>query len=371
MMDRKELERILDEHLSKGRAYLTKSQRYEWNRNTLKSYLVEVNTDSPVGTYKQFAEFIESLDTSVAVESRATDDPTLHQLFVGSRKSEFWVDSLDERFWILHSTEESSISDAALRSLVLKTPRLDLAWLPTSQLDSWTSELGSRQQITARFGMARSALSEDSLSEEALENGLLLKLAASADVSTRWNDFRTAELTASSMAMWSCRVVRRNQDQVAVDDVNAMGKITARGDSFLMHTEIVASIRNRYSAMIRTWEQAFCLRWVSAHSDSGILPVGVPAELKFPEAREEAELVRLIEVMFNCTDPFRLYGVPVRRGEGAFVVKGVDLHTGDKVDFEITRSMIRAYLASDGCGNVLARLTTNLQQFHDARMELR
>jgi hypothetical protein len=48
----------------------------------------------------------------------------------------------------------------------------------------------------------------------------------------------------------------------------------------------------------------------------------------------------------------------------------VDLHTGDALDLELTPFFVRVYLTSSSCGNVLARLLTNLQHYHDARVEL-
>lgn len=367
-MDRKALERTLDEHLLKGRSYFTSTLRFEESRNTLKSYIVEVNLDREIDDFRSFWEFLSSLDSPVKLAGTPTDDTTLHRLYVGARRIEFFVDTLAPRFWILHSVAESSESDASIRSLAMRTAKMDLAWLPTDQLEHWTGEVGIRTQMMARAGMARPSISEETISEDILANGFLLRLSSTADISERWRAFRQNPLTDQSMALWMCRVVRGDDDRIAIDDVNATGKFTARGDSFRTHSEIVAHVRNRYGKMIEDWETRHRIGWID--SGRGLLPTGVPAEIVFSEARSEEEIEALLALMFDAADPFRLYGVPVRIRSGGFVVNAVDLHTGDKLNFEINARLMRIYLSGDACGNVLARLLTNLQQFYDARLKL-
>jgi hypothetical protein len=170
------------------------------------------------------------------------------------------------------------------------------------------------------------------------------------------------------MALWSANVARQNDDLVVRDDITAFGKATSRGNSFLLHQELISSVRSFYSQLIQNWEAAYRIRWVQR--PSGLLPTGSPAEVQFIDPLSESLQLILLGHLFNSGEPYRLYGVPEDQGAGRFVTRAVDLHTGDSLDIELTRTVLRVYLGQDSCGNVLARLLTNLQHHFDARLSL-
>lgn len=343
----------------------------EKGQNSVKSYLLEVNDDidQPGATVPERA--LSTLPRNMKHSLHSSEDPSLFLLSIGSRGSgnaTFFLDCLDPRFWILHSTDPAQDSDLAIRNLVLRSRKIDSAWLPSQHFLSWLDRLGISRSLTARFSMP-SSLHWESLPDPISEDsGLVFKITASGSARPRWDHYATFEPLRSSMALWSANVARQDDDLVVRDDITAFGKATSRGNSFLLHQELISSVGSLYSQLIHNWEDIYRIRW--ERKPSGLLPSGSPAEIHFVEPVSESIQQSLLEQLFNSGEPYRLYGVPEYQGTGRFVTRAVDLHTGDSLDLELTRTMLRIYLGANACGNVLARLLTNLQHHFDARLSL-
>ena len=75
-----------------------------------------------------------------------TQEPTLLRVIDGRGRA-FFVDSLNERFPLIHTIELADASDAAVRRLVSKGLNLDHCWLPSLML--MNEELGQAIGVTA------------------------------------------------------------------------------------------------------------------------------------------------------------------------------------------------------------------------------
>jgi hypothetical protein len=360
--------RVLDEWMARGYAQFIQTGRLPRGRNPLKSYLVEANVPGVAEGSDGLSAFFARDDVPSPTRLERTDDPTLHQIEVG--RVRFFLDTLDPRFWLLHSTGPAEITDAAVRSLVNRTPLLDSAWLPSRHFEAWSGELGAPRVLTAKFAVPTGLYRDELPDDPFLDDSLLLRVGSTGDARDRWEVLRESAPLAPSLALWSARIVRRqpDRDHVVVDDVTADGKLTSRGDSFRLHQEILIGLKDRYAGLIVGWEDRYRLGWQA--SGDGVRPTGRTADLTLPEPLDEPSLEDLLGKLFTGGEPYRLYGVPVRHVGPRYVVRGIDLHTSDKIDFEIGPDLVRAYLYPSTCGNVLARLLTNLQHYHDARVDL-
>lgn len=369
-MDRKEMTRHLDEWMSSSYAHFRASRRLPRGRNPLKSYIVEANALDGSKRQEGVTSFFKHADLPIPVEVEETDDPTLQILRIGRSGVSFFLDTLDTRFWLLHSTATADAADSAVRTLVHRTRLLDSAWLPSRQFEAWAGDLGVPRVLTAKFSVPTGLYREELPEEEFLDESLLFRIGANGDARERWRAYRDSEALAPSLALWSARIARREPDRdgAIVDDVTAAGKLTCRGNSFRLHQDLLHGLKNRYAELIVGWEKRYRLGW-ERHGSSA-KPTGITAEITFPVPLDESALENLLGTLFNCGEPYRLYGVPLRQGLLRYVVRGVDLHTGDKIDFEINPTLLRLYLYPTTCGNVLARLLSNLQHYHDARVEL-
>lgn len=370
-MDRKTLAHQLERWITEGHFFFEETGRYESNRPLLKSYLVEANAPEVEDRADAVASFFERIGLPVEVQVFPSDDPSIHRVVIGRSNSPatFFLDTLDHRYWIFHTVESASDADQAIRRLVHQTRFLDACWFPSHQLGKWSGEVGTPRSLTAKFAVPSLLYRETITDEDLLKDSLYLRIGSRGDARTRWDQItESGSILAPQMALWSTKVVRHLDDGASTitSDVTASGKMTSKGTSFRLHQEILAGLRSRYRDMIDAWEQTYRIGWDS--KNGGLQPSGAVATLAFPDAKSEGEIETIITQIFSCTEPFRLFGIPAKHGSTRYTIRGIDLHTGDKVDFEITSDFIRTYLYPTTCGNVLARLLTNLQHFVDARI---
>lgn len=371
VMDRRTLALALDEWMTTGYNHLLGTHRHKRGHHLLKTYLVEANTPKRNGEALDVVSFFERNTPRGPIDVASTDDQSIFQLHIGRTGVPFFLDTLDRRFWVLHTIAPATDSDKAIRGLILGTRNLDSFWLPTHQMEDWVGRLGVPRVLTTKFAVATGLYQENIPEEEFLDESLVFRIGALGDARPRLNAYRESPILAANLALWSASIARRwsDGDQLTTSIVTASGKITARGNSFRLHDEIVNGLRARYATLIEEWEARFQLRW--SETDGRLTPAGETAIIEFPERLSQRDLGGVISVLFSCAEPFRLSGTPIARSDnGQYVVKAVDLHTNHKVDFEITPGLLRAYLHSDTCGNVLARLVTNLQHYVDARIKL-
>ncbi|MGI8483620.1 MAG: hypothetical protein ACR2OU_05100 [Thermomicrobiales bacterium] len=360
--------------MEEGQIHFMKTGRHAKDKSLLKSYIVEANTTEAVRERGGVAEFFSLLDTSIPVQVEFVDDPTVSMLKLGESEVEFYLDSLDPRFWVLHTTAPASAADVTVRKLVHRTRLLDSVWLPTHEFENWIGEISSPRRMTAKFAL-NTGIYRDSIPEEELGNdSMLFSIGSVGNVLERWRRFREIDELSSMQALWSARGVRRSSpddDIFSLEEVTAAGKVTVRGNSFLHHEAFLRDLQERYRSLITGWENSFRLGWKQSDSRKyGVTPTGSVAEVYWPFEMDTSDQESLLSVMFNCGEPYRLYGIPQDQGRSRYSIRAVDLHTGDKLDIELLPTHIWVYLSENACGNVLARLLTNLQHYHDARTAL-
>lgn len=373
-MNRAALADQLDRWMTDGYFYFRETGKYESRRPLLKSYLVEVDAPELEAAGSSVETFLTSLKSPADLHVERTEDPVLFSVRIRSGQAAplFFLDTLDSRYWTFHTIAAAGEADQAIRALVLRTRAMDACWFPSQQLAAWVGEVGTPRSLTAKFA-GPTWLYRESLSDDAfLDESLYMRIGSRADARVRWDQMAQHDhVLGPQLALWSARIVRtlEGSSEIQVQtDVTASGKLTSKGTSFRLHQEVISGMRDRYRNLIAGWEDQYRLRWEA--TDGGKRQVGRVATLPFPTIKTMAELESLVRQMFDCTEPFRLFGIPSRSGDARLVVRGIDLHSGHKVDFELVEDQMRVYLRENACGNVLARLVTNLQHFVDARFQL-
>lgn len=92
--------------------------------------------------------------------------------------------------------------------------------------------------------------------------------------------------------------------------------------------------------------------------------------MKFSQDTEIHDLELFAKSIFRAARPFRLFGILHRVTDARLDVEAIDLHTGDEFSAELTREWMRVYLPRGSCGNVIARLFTNLLHSLDSNTNL-
>jgi hypothetical protein len=270
----------------------------------------------------------------------------------------FFVDTLNTRFWLLHSTAVVDDLDRLLRRHVWPSARLDKAWFPRQQLQEME---GDRRWV-------RSSFSSDVLQPQ----------HKGATVPRRWriqvegenpdellNLVSQQERYRAGAALTAVGSVLEGPSggyaEVAAD---YQGGFVASGSDFHLVAGLLWRTLDRYERYVRELESTYRLG-VSATEEMGMTLEGEVATIEFPH--EVEDLDALVTNLFTCKEPFRLWAVPREVSAGQWEANTVDLHVGHPLCLEITSRWLRVLLGPDTCGNTLARLIANLQHRFDAR----
>lgn len=371
-MDRAEMIGLFDASMSADHSYFSEHRQHQHRKQLLKSYLIEANTGDSLNEKNGLAIFFESINGGVKLTVQEGRDTTLRQAKIGIHESDFFIDTYDPRFWVAHSLAPAQEADQAIKQLVQRTRLLDSFWIPCDQFEGWAQEAGTPRTVSGKFAI-NTGLYQDSIQDEVFQDeSFYLKIGSSGNVMPRWKTFKEAEQFRNLHAIWSARIHRRHgtQDEapVAIDEVTAAGKVTARGDSFGPHEAILRVFQKNYRELITEWEDKYRISYHA--SNGGIAVHGEVATIEWHDPLNEVQFQALIRQMFNSGEPYRLYGAPIQSFGNRVSIQTVDLHTGEPLRLELSPRRVWIHLNERSCGNVIARLLTNLQHYHSARCDL-
>ena len=273
----------------------------------------------------------------------------------------FFVDALNPRFWLLHSTAPADRLRRLLRRHLLLSSQLDQTWFSSQQL----------QELEGERRWVRSSFNADTLQPN--EPGAVVPRRWRIQVEGEHPD-ELLELVSreqrykAGAALTAVGAVLsgpgKKSAEVAAD---YQGGFVASGGDFSLVTGMLWRTLDRYEAYVRALESTFRLG-TAVTEDMGLTIQGEIATIEFPH--EVGDLNALVSNLFTCTEPFRLWAVPREAAVGQWEANAVDLHVGQTLRLEITSRWLRVLLGPETCGNTLARLVANLQHRFDARTQL-
>ena len=290
---------------------------------------------------------------------RATDDVHLHE--VQAVEASYVVDTIDGRFWSLHTSDPASAARRPINAAVSRRHDLDYVWLPSSHLR--TIERHGRTKFVSsdfRAGQFRPANTVHNLSFRA-RGGTSQQLL---DAISQLPDY--------TYALSLDRVGLLAEDDLlgSVEEaVSRMAVFLARGQSFALHQQVVAGTVERYRRLVEAAE-ALALGFDPIH-DADSAPLGGrlsggPIELRFSQPL--ADFDGFLAQLLSSRAPFRLWGLIDDYTERYAEIEAVDLHVGGRIRIEATPDMVRVLLRRGGCGNTIARLVSNLQHHVDGNL---
>jgi hypothetical protein len=362
----------------------------------VKSYIVEVHPKGSIADSTFWSQaFIQVLPRQ--------DESLL--LLIDRKNVAYFADLSDSRFIVLHSIGKTDTTDNTLTRLTQGgTEGFDRAWMPSDFL------YGSRRgplrgfkfgHLAAVSGINGVVFADDEVELfvhddgvddtkygiETAEDSAVLdvhddstyfarheqgdavsRLTVSNTV-TADHDFhliRGADVFEGRQALDSIQFVTADDQDFRLNaNTYSTGKIVGSGTSLGLHLLVVESIRSAYGRTIRSIEDDFAMGWTS--SSGGLVRHGEPLIVTFPEGLI-TDLSSFVRSLFSPSLPFRLFGVFHRETDERVDIEAIDLHTNDPLSLEVTKSWMRVYLPKGSCGNIVARLYTNLQ--HSAHSDI-
>lgn len=361
-----------------------------------KCYLIEKSSSETSRYMDAWAKYFPRVEP--------THDRTLMRAY-DSKNNAFFIDVLDDRFCTIHTIAKSDDTDKILGKLTDSgDDGFDRAWLPTKFL--LNSHIGylrgfkfmhqplaqgvelpsSRLLPAAERAETLPSAFEAPLfgSEDALQTARVMaepanKRRLSASSAPRSilaiKDSVTARPDYEALLQTGIFAYRRSLESIQYraflheggeigHSVYSNGKMTANGTSISLHMHGVDKIRTSYARAIRRIEEEYSIGWVS--TGKGTYLKGEPLLISFSSDLLIQDLQAFVRSVFRASRPFRLFGYPHSVTDDRVDVEALDLHTGDTFSAEITKNWMRVYLPVGACGNVVARLVTNLQHAMDS-----
>lgn len=315
-------------------------------KNKIKTYIIESNISEL--NHKSLKGIFEIKDTS---------DNSLKILRFKTRINEFndfYLDVADKRFWKLYSVQDSSNTGRIIKGLIENNfSKLDYLWLPSIILERYMS-LGQETGFSLKFKNKLNSSAEDNKPR---------------DVSMRFwgggakailNSLRSNQPIEQGVSISSIGINHLVEGGYCKENISNFGKFTLmKGNSIDSHFNVVEKIKSDYSKIIKLIETNY--RLGTEMKGEGLILSGGPIFIDFNKELEDIE--GLINTMFSGKMPFRLSGIINKESDSYYSIYGIDLHSNDLVNFEISPQWIAIYLNHTSCGNVVTRLVTNIQTY--------
>jgi len=351
--DREELSQSMTAAMA-GRASDKASLEAFIRPSAVKTYAIEVHLPDGASTASRF----RTLGDRLGLNTAETADPSVGVLH--GPDLTFFVDALDSRFWLLHTTSGATRAQSTLGRAIWTSRDLDWCWFPGLLL-SQSVESSSIRWFKSDF-RGDDLLPSDGIAARRMrvqfegDNASVLyeQLSRNPDYG------HATALTSIAFPLLDAYLGRT--DEVA----NYRGRFIARGDSFELHVGFVGRVLKQYAELIAAIEERFRISW-QGDETGGYTFDGEVLTIDFP--RPIPDMDRFMSGLFSCRDPFRLWAVPRSVAPEVYEAEAVDLHIGAQLRMDFTPERLRVYLSDGVCGNSVARLIANLQHRYDASIE--
>ena len=322
-------------------------------RKKLKTYLIESNIDKvSTENIKGFFSIEHTADTSLKIlKAKLSEKSVLN----------FYLDIEDSRYWKLHSLYDSSLTEYVIKKLVEQNgSRLDYLWICSTILEKYMN-FGKNTGFGVKF---KNKFVKES-NEDVMKDVSMRFWGGGAKEVIR--DLRENKLLKQGITLSAIGINHLVEGGYAKENITNFGRFTVmKGNSVDSHFNIVEKVKNDYSETINLLEDKYRIK--VKKKDNGFKLSGSPLYIDFKEPIENVGM--FVDVIASSTNPFRISGVKRMVNDNFFRVFGIDLHTDDLVNMEITPEWISIYLNSESCGNVVTRLLTNIQTHSTSQIKL-
>lgn len=355
---KRDLAQFLGASLSPQYRVSTDSGEVRQTATYLKTYLVEAHH---FGAERIAAD----MGGWFAHVRRTRDDHLIHM--IDQKEVSYFADLQDDRFLMIHSTGEARLSDETIANLTdSRGSGFDRAWMPASFLrqsyrGTMTGFKYSYRQEVEGFTLADVSRPSEEAPSEKQRTSFRLEVSGQQHAEQDLDAMSEAPILVGRKALEQIeyREADNSSDSLSLS-IYSYGKMVGHGTSLGLHLDNTTSLTQSYGAIIRTIEDHHALGWERTKNGS-IVHRGAPFVARFPRTLVVTDLQRLAQSIFRPSKPFRLYGLFSSAGQNRVDIEAIDLHSGHPLSIEMTPRWMRIYLPVGTCGNVLARLYTNLQ----------
>lgn len=370
---RKHLAAFMDGHMNRVRNAAPDTPGSPGDAAPIKTYLIEgcgplPNPDDVVGPFGTLGLIAQDDDLRDQFGARLhpSGDPdlvTVKGLHGGSQPVFVYVDYSDPRFWLFYTTAPSRIADRFISLLVAAHRDLGRATL-CSEFLAVVAEMGSTVALSLDH---ERRIGRDGPSGAGSPEFLRARVwgTHSELVTTLTRQLGSlSEGIALSQIRLRYSPERNDRGLFCLDDVRSDGRMITRGTSFSAHVSLAQSLRTCYARQVAGIES---LHQIRLEDGDGVM-LGRSVALHL--ARPVRNLRGLCERVLSSASPYRLWGLPLRRGPDCFCARAVDLNLGQRIDLEFTRDFVRLFFPKETSGGVVLRFYANVQHHLDPRVRM-
>jgi hypothetical protein len=372
---------------------------FEKGQNLPKSYLIEFHPsnsfDHNWGTKEVYSALRKAAGNYNGELGRTDDDTLLWLRHAEGRqhRADFIVDCLNPRFLVFHTLSNVDDSDRFIvDQLTQYQPEFDLFWFPVSLLE----RTETREQINGWEAQFMPLLDADFKHRSEGEPASTGQVGLNGDDAEDYDEpparlLRRPRLNIDLEYQFAFDTYKKlkeqpdllpdmplnavlaercdeNEQSYARARITSKGKITGRGPDFDSYLQIVNGTLDDYARTVQALESKYwmCLDTYQREDAIAISVKGQPFCIQF---HQEIDVKGLIDLMFDCSRPFRLMGEADEISASYYSVEAIDLHVNQPVGFEIAPRFMRIYLYEGTCGNTLVRIIRSLQHSIDSKLQ--
>jgi hypothetical protein len=313
-----------------------------------KTYLIESNNGNVQSLLRE------------GVETTPTDDRTLWNISSTDPENRFtvYLDTLNPRYWKIHSVYKARESNAFVRSLIREDgSKLDNFWLSSDSLDMLMGARGTA------FGLKYRNVFE--VDEESPRVSMSYWGRGTVDV---LHALRGIPEIKTKVTLNKVGVDFLTDAGHVKTDIFKDGRLRARsGDSIESYLSEVELVVEYYSGVISNIERDYVVEY--GYSENYCTIQGTYSVIEFSSPL--ASLTQFAETLTSGNEPFRIWGLWRQVDEDMIRIKGVDQHTNTPLELELMPSEMRVILGKGSCGNLVTRLLTNIQSHYDSNCSLK
>ena len=338
-----------DDYVGALEGMASASRRYTQGRPTeLKTYMIE-SRDGVPGKF--------SIGSTKCKTSETGLDGIKILRVGGSRPVEFYLDINDGRFLFLHTNYNTKDTNRVIEQLVNAFEHtFDRTWLYSGLLKKIPDACRCK---SSGFGIKYS----NYLSRDIGSDPDDMSLDVGGSLAEKIRGWMAAEAGVKNALAYDVIKISRGSDASPEEhirvNVHKTGHLAVKsGRSIKEYLDIIKTISEMYAAAINDIEK--CRIGVAADGTF----TGHAINFTFPNGI--ANMGLFVDRMFCGARPFKMWGIKKKISDDYYTIEGVDLHTGARVNFEISSDMMRAYLYSRCGGGTILRLLANLQMQYDS-----
>ena len=338
-----------DDYVGALEGMASASRRYTQGRPTeLKTYMIESRDGVP-------GEF--SIGSTKCKTSETGLDGVKILRVGGSRPVEFYLDINDGRFLFLHTNYNTIYANHTIEQLVNAFEHaFDRTWLYSGLLKKIPDACRCK---SSGFGIKYS----NYLSRDIESDPDDMSLDVGGSLAEKIRGWMAAEAGVKNALAYDVIKISRGSDASPEEhirvNVHKTGHLAVKsGRSIKEYLDIIKTISEMYAAAVENIEKCR----IGVDSDGAF--TGHAVNFTFPNGIGNPDL--FVDRMFNGAKPFKMWGIKEKVSDGYYIIEGVDIHTGARINFEVSSDMMRAYLYRGGGGSTVLRLLANLQMQYDS-----